>query len=143
MTEFPQVLLVEDNPDDVELTRQGFERSHHNVHLDHVPNGQLCLDYLRKTGEYANAPTPDLILLDLNMPVMDGRDVLAAMSKDNRLKHLPVVVLTTSSAMTDVLFSYQVGCNTYVVKPVDFDEFQKTVNSICSYWFETAMLPPS
>ena len=137
------ILLVEDNLDDFELTRQGFIRSHHDVQLHHVANGQVCLDYLMKVGAYINAVTPDLILLDLNMPIMDGRAVLREMSQHEQLKHLPVVVLTTSRAQTDVLYSYAMGCNSFIVKPVDFDDFQKTVNSICDYWFETSTLPPT
>lgn len=136
------ILLVEDDMDDVELTRQGFIRSQYDVLLHHVANGQMCLDYLLKVGEYADAATPDLILLDLNMPIMDGRAVLMEMNQREQLKHLPVVVMTTSRAQTDVLYSYAMGCNSFIVKPVDFDEFQKTVNSICDYWFETTTLPP-
>ncbi|TWU43602.1 Response regulator rcp1 [Rubripirellula tenax] len=142
MIELPHVLLVDDSSDDTELTCQGFKRSNHNVTISHVENGRLCLEYLRKTGDYQGASTPDLILLDLNMPVMDGREVLLALSKDPQLKRLPVVVLTTSDADTDVLFSYQMGCNSFIVKPVDFDDLLKTVNSICTYWFETSSLPP-
>jgi two-component system, chemotaxis family, response regulator Rcp1 len=143
MNRVSRILLVEDDLDDFELTRQGFLRSHHDVQLHHVTNGQLCMDYLMKVGAYADAATPDLILLDLNMPVMDGRAVLLEISRCEQLKHLPVIVLTTSRAQTDVLYSYAMGCNSFIVKPVDFDDFQRTVNAICHYWFETVTLPPN
>lgn len=134
------VLLVEDDANDVELTRQGFLRSEYEVVLHHVPNGQECIEYLHHCGKDTKWPTPDLILLDLNMPVMDGRDVLLAISQDVELRALPVVVLTTSSAQTDILFSYQMGCNAFIVKPVDFKDFQKAINTLCAFWFDTVRL---
>lgn len=138
----PNILLVEDNVDDFELTRQGFLRSNYDVHLHHVTNGKMCLEYLTKAGSFHDAVTPDLVLLDLNMPVMDGRELLRHLSQGPTLRQLPVVVLTTSHAKTDVLYAYSMGCNSFVVKPLDIDEFQETINRICAYWFETSLLPP-
>ncbi len=137
-----EILLVEDNQDDVILTREGFERSKLVVNLQHVGNGEECLAYLRKEGEYADAPTPDLILLDLNMPVMDGRQVLAEMVKDDELNHFPVVILTTSSDEQDVLKMYKLRCSSYATKPVDFDQFLHVIQGIANYWFTVVVLPP-
>jgi len=97
--------------------------------------------FLHKEGQYAGVPTPDLILLDLNMPRMNGHEVLQAISQDDGLRHLPVVVLTTSDAEKDVLSSYQLRCSSYIVKPVDFDNFAKAVQSLTDYWFTLVVLP--
>lgn len=140
MNRLPHVLLVEDDANDVELTRQGFLRSKYEVVLHHVPDGQRCMEYLHQSRDDPQCPPPDLILLDLNMPVMDGRAVLAAIEQDVHLRALPVVVLTTSNAKTDILFSYQAGCNSYITKPVDFQDFQKALNALCAFWFDTATL---
>ena len=136
------VLLVEDSVDDVDLTVATFRRTNRKIDVKHVENGSECMKYLRKQGSYADSPTPDLILLDLNMPVMDGREVLAEVKQDPALNQLPVVVLSTSNAMTDVAVSYQLGCRSYLVKPVDFHKFQRLVDNLCVYWFDTALLPP-
>jgi CheY-like chemotaxis protein len=136
-----EVLLVEDNDDDVELTRQGFRRAKLLVNLHRVEDGEKCLAFLRKQGEYQNAPTPDLILLDLNMPKMSGREVLAEMIKDDHLKALPVVILTTSDQEQEVLKMYNMRCSSYIVKPVDFDQFLKVVRTIAEYWFTVVVLP--
>ena len=137
-----EVLLVEDNDNDVELTRIGFQRAKFAVNLHHVGNGEECMAFLRKEGKYADAPTPDLVLLDLNMPRMDGREVLEEVVRDERLKHLPIVVLTTSDADKDVLASYKLRCSSYIVKPVDFESFSKAVQSLTDYWFTLVVLPP-
>ena len=137
------ILLVDDNENDVFLTRETFNRSKLAVNLFHVENGEECLAFLRKQGKYADAITPDLILLDLNMPIMDGREVLAEIAKDNALNHLPVVVLTTSDDERDVLSMYQLRCSSYVTKPVDFHKFQEVIQSITSYWFTVVVLPQS
>jgi two-component system, chemotaxis family, response regulator Rcp1 len=136
-----EILLVEDNDDDVELTRQGFRRAKLLVNLHRVEDGEKCLAFLRKQGEYQNAPTPDLILLDLNMPKMSGREVLAEMIKDDHLKGLPVVILTTSEQEEEVLKMYKMRCSSYIVKPVDFDQFLKVVRAIAEYWFTVVVLP--
>ncbi len=136
-----EVLLAEDNDDDVELTRQGFRRAKLLVNLHRVEDGEKCMAFLRKEGEYENVPTPDLILLDLNMPKMGGREVLAEMIKDDRLKGLPVVILTTSEQEEEVLKMYEMRCSSYIVKPVDFDQFLKVVRTIAEYWFTVVVLP--
>lgn len=136
-----EILLVEDNQDDVVLARRGFERARLPVHLHHVENGEECMAFLRKSGIYAQAPTPDLILLDLNMPVMDGREVLAEMVADEALRQMPVVVLTTSADERDVLEMYRFRCSSYIVKPVDFDQFLAAIQTISRYWFTVAVLP--
>lgn len=136
-----EILMVEDNEGDVLLAREGFKHVNFPVHLHHVPNGEECLAFLRKEREYASAPTPDLILLDLNMPVMGGREVMAELVRDPRLCHLPVVVLTTSADKQDIAQMYALRCSTYIVKPLDFDEFQRIIQIIGEYWFTVAALP--
>jgi two-component system response regulator len=136
-----EVLLVEDNEDDVMLTRLGFKRAKLDIRLHHVPNGEECMAFLRKEGAYASVPTPDLILLDLNMPRMDGREVLDAVGKDPALAHLPIVVLTSSAAERDVLMSYKLRCSSYMVKPIGFENFAKMIQSLSEYWFELVLLP--
>jgi chemotaxis family two-component system response regulator Rcp1 len=136
-----EVLLAEDNDNDVELTRQGFRRARLLVNLRWVKNGEECLAYLRKQGEYVDAPTPDLILLDLNMPKVGGREVLAEMTADEHLKCLPVVILTTSEQQQEILDLYGLRCSSYIVKPVDFDQFLKVVQAIGEYWFTIVVLP--
>lgn len=137
-----EVLLVEDNEDDVLLTQRGFKKSHFAVNLHRVVHGKQCLEFLRNEGEYAKAPTPDLILLDLNMPVMDGREVLAEIVKDDELRKLPVVILTTSEDERDLLTMYDLRCSSYITKPVDFQQFQRVIDEIGTYWFTIAVMPP-
>jgi len=136
-----EVLLVEDNENDVELTRQGFKRTKLLLNLQHVRNGEECMAFLRKEGEYANVPTPDLILLDLNMPKMNGREVLALMLADERLASIPVVVLSTSEEGEEIIKLYKMRCSSYIVKPVDFEQFLKVVRTIAEYWFTVVVLP--
>lgn len=136
------ILLVEDNEADVILTQQALKESKLVVKMNHVDNGEKCMAYLRKQAPYTNACTPDLILLDLNLPVMDGREVLAEMLKDDALRKLPVVILTTSSSESDLATMYDLRCNSYITKPVDFEQFHRVVRSICEYWFTVVALPP-
>lgn len=138
-----EILLVEDNENDVILTRQGFKRAKLAVNLHHVADGEECMRFLRKEGPFANVPSPDLILLDLNMPRMDGREVLAELVKDQDLCHLPVVILTTSADERELLRMYKLRCSSYIVKPVDFDQFLHVVRSICDYWLTVVVLPTS
>ena len=136
-----EILLVEDNDDDVELMRIGFERAHFAANLHHVSNGEDCMAFLRKERGYEDRPRPDLVLLDLNMPRMDGREVLAEIVRDEQLRSLPVVVLTTSDSQEDVLASYNLRCSSYIVKPVDFHQFSRVVQGITDYWFTLVVLP--
>jgi two-component system response regulator len=135
------ILLVEDDPGDVTLTREAF--AHHRVRneLHVVSDGVEALAYLRREGEYADAERPDLILLDLNLPKVDGREVLAAVKDDPDLSVIPIVVLTTSEAEEDVLKSYQLHANAYVTKPVDFDAFIKAVQQIDDFFVTVVRLP--
>jgi two-component system response regulator len=135
------VLLVEDNPGDVRLTREAFKDSQIVNELFVVGDGVQALEYLRGENGYAHAPKPDLILLDLNLPKKDGREVLAEIKNDVRLSYIPVVVLTTSSAEQDVLRSYELAANCYVTKPIEFDQFVEVVRSIHNFWFSTVTLP--
>ncbi len=137
-----EILLVEDNDNDVELTKIGFKQAKFRVNLHHVPNGEECMAFLRKEGKYADAPWPDLVLLDLNMPRMDGREVLQEIAVDETLNCIPVVVLTSSEADNDVLMSYRLRCSSYIVKPVGFEKFVRAVQSLGEYWFELVVLPP-
>ena len=134
------VLLVEDDPGDVLMTREAFEEYLHN-RLDVVSDGSEALAYLRREGEYADAPRPDLILLDLNLPRRDGREVLAEVKADDSLRHIPVIVLTTSQADEDVLRSYQLHANAYVTKPVDFDGFIEAIRQIDHFFVSVVQLP--
>jgi CheY-like chemotaxis protein len=137
-----EVLLVEDDDNDVLITRKGFEESKLVLNLHHVENGQECMAFLRKEGPYADVPTPDLILLDLNMLVMDGREVLAEIGKDEELRKLAVVLLTTSGSEQDILEMYDLRCSSYIVKPVDFTQFQCVIQQLSDYWFTVVVLPP-
>ena len=136
-----EVLLVEDDPGDVLMTREAFEEHKVANRLWVVSDGVSALEFLRKQGEHASAPTPDLVLLDLNLPRMDGREVLAAVKQDPELKHIPVVVLTTSEAEEDVLRSYALHANAYVTKPVDFERFIRVVRDIDEFFVSVVRLP--
>jgi two-component system response regulator len=136
-----EILLVEDNENDVLLTREAFRRAHLMVNLYHVRDGEECMAFLRKQGPYAAAPAPDLILLDLNMPRKGGKEVLAEIGADEALRHLPVIVLTTSAADQDVHDMYRLRCSGYIVKPVDFEQFSTVVKQFADYWFTVVVLP--
>jgi CheY-like chemotaxis protein len=135
------VLLVEDDPGDVLMTQEAFAdyKLGNNLHV--VNNGVDALAFLRNEGEYADAPMPDLVLLDLNLPRMDGREVLAAIKDDENLRRIPVVVLTTSEAEEDVLRSYSLHANAYVTKPVDFERFIDVVRRIDEFFVTVVRLP--
>ena len=137
-----EILLVEDNENDVVLTRESFKMVKLAVKLHHVRNGQECMAFLRKEAPYEDAPTPDLILLDLNMPIMDGREVLEELVADPKLNHLPVVILTTSAEEKDILTMYKLRASSYIVKPVDFDQFMRVIREFGNYWFTVVVLPP-
>jgi CheY-like chemotaxis protein len=137
-----QVLLVEDDPGDVLMTREAFEDEKVRNELHVVGNGVDALAFLRREGDYADAPTPDLVLLDLNLPRMDGREVLAEVKADPELRRIPVVVLTTSEAEEDIDRSYSLHANAYVTKPVDFDRFTAVVRQIDDFFVSVVKLPP-
>ena len=135
------LLLVDDSADDIMLTRRSLERARLPVTVHHVPDGLACVNFLRKVAPYDNAPRPDLILLDLNMPIMDGREVLSEIVNDDDLPPLPVVVLTTSTLERDRLEMYRLRCSSYIRKPVDSEAFEKMVKQLGEYWFNLAVLP--
>jgi CheY-like chemotaxis protein len=136
------VLLVEDSPGDVRLTREAFRNVNMSVHLHVAIDGVDAMAFLRREGAHANAPRPDFILLDLNLPKMDGREVLARIKKDDSLKTIPTVILTTSEAEADVANSYRLQANCYLNKPVRFDAFESLVKSINDFWLTKVKLPP-
>ncbi len=136
-----QVLLVEDSPGDVRLTREAFKDAKVYITLHVASDGEKAMAFLKREGEYANAPRPDLILLDLNLPKKDGREVLDEIKGSPTLKSIPVVILTTSSSETDILRSYQLHANCYITKPVALDGFLKVVKSIDSFWLSVVKLP--
>jgi two-component system response regulator len=136
-----EILLVEDDAGDIDLTEEALEESKLQINLNVVRDGVEAIAYLRREGEYANATQPDLMLLDLNLPRKDGREVLQEIKNDNKLKHIPVVVLTTSDTDEDILSSYDLGANCYVNKPLGMEEFAQIVRSIEDFWFTIVKLP--
>ena len=136
-----EVLLVEDDPGDVLMTQEAFEEHKVGNRLTVVSDGAEALAYLRREGQYADAIRPDLVLLDLNLPRRDGREVLEEIKKDEELRQIPVVVLTTSQADEDILRSYQLHANAYVTKPVDFDRFIEVVRQIDEFFVTVVKLP--
>ena len=136
------ILMVEDDPGDVRLTREALKGSKLLHSLNVVEDGVAALDYLRKVGPYQQAIRPDIVLLDLNLPKKDGREVLAAIKQDAALRTIPVVILTTSQAEEDVLRAYNLNANCYVTKPVDFDQFMRIVRAIEEFWLNVVTLPP-
>ncbi|QFY43857.1 response regulator [Candidatus Methylospira mobilis] len=137
-----EILLLEDEPADANLVRIALRENKIFCCLHHVPDGLAGVEFLRRQGNYADAPRPDLILLDLNMPRMNGREFLAAVKADEQLKSIPVVVLTTSDVHRDVVASYQLGAAGYITKPVDFTQFASAINQLGNYWFALVQLPP-
>jgi chemotaxis family two-component system response regulator Rcp1 len=136
-----EVLLVEDSPGDVRLTQEAFRDSGKPVRLHLAADGIEAMAFLKREGAHADAPRPDLILLDLNLPKMDGREVLALIKKDNSLKIIPTIILTTSDAESDVIISYQLQANCYLRKPAHWDAFDNLVRSINAFWLTRAKLP--
>jgi two-component system, chemotaxis family, response regulator Rcp1 len=138
-----EILLVEDNPGDERLTREALKEGKVYSNLHWVKDGVEALEFLRKKGKYAGKPRPDIILLDLNLPKKDGREVLEEIKQDAQLKCIPVVVLTTSKAEEDVLKTYGLHANCYVTKPVDLEKFIVVVKSIDVFWLTVVTLPPN
>jgi chemotaxis family two-component system response regulator Rcp1 len=136
-----EILLVDDDPGDVRLTVEGLKQMKLHTNLSFARDGIEALAFLRRQGKFTAAPRPDIIFLDLNMPRMDGREVLDAIKQDPDLNHIPVVVLTTSADEEDILRSYKLHANCYVTKPVDLQQFMKVVSSIEDFWFTVVKLP--
>ena len=137
-----EILLVEDNPADIRLAQEAFKDAKvHNI-LYTVGDGVEAMAFLRREGKYADAPRPDLILLDLNLPKKDGREVLAEIKADEHLKLIPVVILTVSKDEEDILKTYNLHANCYITKPIDFEQFMKVVKTIEEFWLTIVKLPP-
>jgi two-component system, chemotaxis family, response regulator Rcp1 len=137
-----EVLLIEDDPGDVELTQEALAKSKLQLHLSVANDGEEAIAFLRQEGEYEKAPQPDLILLDLNLPGMNGQEILYELKNDQYLKRIPVLVFTTSDLDEDVLRSYNLGASCYVTKPIGLKEFAKIVQSIEGFWFAVVRFPP-
>jgi CheY-like chemotaxis protein len=137
-----EILMVEDNPGDVRLTWEALKDAKVSNTLHAVEDGAAALDFLYRRGVYSKVPRPDLILLDLNLPKKNGREVLEEIKRDEQLKTIPVVILTTSQAEEDVSYAYSLHANCYITKPVDFTQFTKIVRTIEEFWLTIATLPP-
>ena len=136
-----EILLVEDNPGDVRLTQEVLNDGKVRNNMSVVKDGVDAVSFLKQTGEYADAPRPDIVLLDLNLPKKDGREVLAEIKADSDLKNIPVVVLTTSGAEQDIVKAYDLHANCYITKPVDLDQFIRVIRSIEDFWLTIVKLP--
>lgn len=136
-----EILLVEDNPGDVRLTEEALKEAKVRNNLNVVGDGEAALDFLYRRGRHAEAPRPDIVLLDLNLPRKNGRQVLAEVKADQELKRIPVVILTTSKAEEDILRTYDLHANCFITKPVDFEQFIRVVQSIESFWLSIVTLP--
>lgn len=139
----PHVLMVEDNEDHAFLTTEAFTESGHAVRLHHVETGEKCMAFLRGHAPYGPSPRPDLVLLDIHMPRMNGYEVMQAMMDDPALRSIPVIVMSTSAALEDVNRMYALGCNAYVVKPRDFEALATAIRKLSDHWFDTVLLPKS
>jgi len=140
-TEPIEILLVEDNPGDARLAAEALKENKVRNNLYHAKDGVEAMDFLRRRGEYAGVPVPDLILLDLNLPRKDGREVLEEIKDDPELRLIPVVVLTTSAAERDLIRTYDLHANAYVIKPIDLNRFIEVVRAIENFWFTIVKLP--
>ena len=136
-----EILLVEDNPGDVRLTEEAFKEGKLSNNLSVAGDGVEALAFLRQEGEYASSPRPDLILLDLNLPLKSGHEVLREIKSDPAIRRIPVIILTTSSAEQDILSTYDLHANCHITKPVDLNQFIKIIQSIESFWLSTVELP--
>ncbi len=135
------ILLVEDNPADIDLTKEAFEECKFLNKLHIISDGETALAFLRNENNFRDKPRPDLILLDLNLPKIDGREILAEIKNDDKLKQIPVVILTTSESKEDITEMYKLHANCYITKPVDINQFIKVVQSIGDFWFSIVKLP--
>lgn len=137
----PEVLLVDDSPADLDLTREGLSRIHQAFHVNSVSDGAEAMSYLRREGKYQEASPPDLIVLDLNLPRKDGREVLCELKRDRRLTSIPVVIFTTSLASSDINHSYSHGANCYLHKPGNYPDYAAAVESMADFWLGRVTLP--
>jgi len=135
------ILLIEDNPADVQLAREALDESKFWCNLHVIKDGESAMAFLRREGAFADAPRPDIIILDLNLPKKDGREVLREIKEDDRFKCIPVVILTMSAADEDTLNAYELGANCFITKPIGFDQFIRVVQSIENFWFTIVKLP--
>ncbi len=142
MTEAAEILLVEDNPADVKLTRMAFKNCKLMNNLHVVTDGAEAIEFLKQRGKHESAVRPDLILLDLNLPKKNGREVLKEIKSDNNLRHIPVIILTSSEEEKDILETYNTHANSYITKPVELDGFIKIVSGMENFWFSIVKLPP-
>lgn len=141
MDKLVEILLVEDNEADIRLTQEGLKEAKIRNNLNIVRDGEEAMDFLNKAGNYSKVATPDLILMDLNLPKKDGREVLEEIKNDEKLTHIPVVVLTTSEAEKDIVKSYKLHANCYVAKPMGMDQFVEVIKAIENFWFSIVKLP--
>jgi two-component system response regulator len=137
-----EILIIEDSPSDAFIVREALKHTREVGHVSAVHDGVEAIEFLRRQGKYADAPRPDVILLDLNMPRKDGREVLAEIKTDNNLKCIPVIVLTSSAAEQDVSRAYGLHANCYVTKPADFSRLKEVIQAIETFWFQNVTLPP-
>jgi CheY-like chemotaxis protein len=140
-TKMVEILLVEDNPADVRLVREALKESKILNNLSVVEDGVEAMDFLRKKGKYASAPRPNLVLIELNLPRKNGREVLAEVKSDEKLKRIPVVIMTVSDDEKDIMLTYNSHANCYIKKPLNFDQFNKMVHTIENFWFTIVCLP--
>jgi CheY-like chemotaxis protein len=136
-----EILLVDDDENYVYLTQQAFKQAKLGANLHHVNDGRKCLQFLRRQPPYADAPVPDIVLLDIEMPVMDGRQVMAEIVKDDALKHLAVVVLSSRDEHAEILSMYQLRCSSYICKPAEFDKYVDVIKKLADYWLSVVVLP--
>ncbi len=136
-----KILLIEDNPGDIRLTKEAFKEGKSDIQLIAVTDGVKAIQYLNKEDPFSDATTPDIILLDLNLPKKDGRQVLQEVKSDLNLRRIPIIVLTTSNAETDIIKSYNLHANCYINKPVDYDSFYTIIKNIEEFWLSTVILP--
>ncbi|TLS65639.1 response regulator [Mariprofundus erugo] len=137
-----EILLVEDSPGDVRLTVEAFKDMKLHNKLSVASDGVEALQFLRREGAYADASRPDIIILDLNLPRLDGRQVLAEIKADERLKHIPVIILTSSSADEDIAHTYKLHANCFITKPISFEEFTRVITTVNDFWLSIVKLPP-
>ncbi len=137
-----EIMVIEDNPGDIRLIEEVFKDAQIKNNMQVAPNGEIAIEILRKEGEYLKATRPDLILLDLNLPKKDGRELLKEIKKDENLKCIPVIILTTSTSQEDIIETYKNNANCYITKPFDFDQFIKVISTIEEFWLNIVKLPP-